>query len=162
MSKLLRCAAVATGEELLASWVAKDRGKGGGYFTARVPKMAFYGAFISTSLTHFLLKGLRIVFAGRESSTAKVLEILAGMLVVRIHYRYILLAMFCRKEADTNILCIGCAHPKTRAYPLFSSDRRCAHFLSVKGYRESWFSSGYGCCITCRPSSCYLCAELFR
>jgi len=82
LSKLIRSAGVAAGEELLASWLAHDRGKHGSYMTSRVPKMALYGAFISTSLTHFLLKGLRALFDGQESSTARVLEILVGMLVV--------------------------------------------------------------------------------
>ncbi|RAL68451.1 hypothetical protein DID88_007180 [Monilinia fructigena] len=69
-------------QELLASWIAKDRNKDGHYFTSRVPKMAAYGAFISAPLGHVLIGILQKLFAGRTSLKAKILQILLSNLVV--------------------------------------------------------------------------------
>lgn len=69
-------------QEVLASWIAKDRNKNGHYFTARVPKMAVYGAFISAPLGHVLINILQRLFAGRTSLKAKILQILVSNLVV--------------------------------------------------------------------------------
>jgi hypothetical protein len=71
-------------QEFLASWIAKDRNKDGSYLTARVPKMAAYGAFISAPMGHVLISILQKVFAGRTSLTAKVLQILASNLIVSL------------------------------------------------------------------------------
>jgi hypothetical protein len=71
-------------QEILASWIAKDRAKNGTYFTARVPKMAAYGAFISAPLGHVLISILQKVFSGRTSLKAKILQIIASNLIVRI------------------------------------------------------------------------------
>lgn len=68
--------------ELMASWLAKDRNKHGNYFTARVPKMAAYGAIVSAPLGHFLIWLLQKVFHGRTSLKAKVLQILVSNLIV--------------------------------------------------------------------------------
>jgi hypothetical protein len=69
-------------QELLASWLAKDVGKDGTYFSSRIPKMAVYGAFISAPLGHFLISILQRLFAGRTSLKAKVLQIIVSNLVV--------------------------------------------------------------------------------
>jgi len=69
-------------QELLASWIAKDRNKHGHYFTSRVPKMAVYGALISAPLGHVLISILQRMFAGRTSLTAKLLQIVVSNLVV--------------------------------------------------------------------------------
>ncbi|KAL6401048.1 integral membrane protein [Ilyonectria robusta] len=82
---LIRSATVAAGEEFLASRLADDRGKNGHYLTARVPKMAIYGAFVNTPLTTVLLGGLRKMFAGQESNVAKITQILMGMFVKIVH-----------------------------------------------------------------------------
>jgi len=85
---LIRAATASAGEEILASWVAGDRNKAGNYMTSRVPKMAFYGAFIKAPLASFLLKGLRAIFSNHKSGSARVLEILIGMFVVRIRHPF--------------------------------------------------------------------------
>lgn len=69
-------------QELLASWIAKDRNKHGHYFTSRVPKMAVYGAFISAPLGHVLISILQRMFEGRTSLFAKLLQILVSNLIV--------------------------------------------------------------------------------
>ncbi len=69
-------------QEVLASWIAQDRSKNGHYFTARVPKMAIYGAFISAPLGHLLIKILQGLFAGTTSVKAKILQILISNLIV--------------------------------------------------------------------------------
>ena len=80
---MLTSGSLAALQELLASWIAKDVSKHGHYFSARVPKMAVYGAFISAPLGHFLIKILQKVFSGRTSLKAKILQILASNLIVR-------------------------------------------------------------------------------
>lgn len=69
-------------QELLASWIAKDRNKNGHYFTSRVPKMAAYGAFISAPLGHVMISILQKMFAGRTSLKAKILQIIVSNLIV--------------------------------------------------------------------------------
>lgn len=70
-------------QEVLASWIAHDRSKHGHYISSRVPKMAFYGAFISAPLGHVLISILQKIFAGRTSLKAKILQILVSNLIVR-------------------------------------------------------------------------------
>jgi hypothetical protein len=72
-------------QELLASWIAKDKSKHGHYLTPRVPKMALYGAFISAPLGHVLISILQKLFTGRTSLKAKILQILVSNLIVRSH-----------------------------------------------------------------------------
>lgn len=74
-------------QEVLASWIAKDRNKDGHYFTARVPKMAAYGALVSAPLGHVLISILQKLFAGRTSLKAKILQILVSNLVVSLPRR---------------------------------------------------------------------------
>lgn len=69
-------------QEVLASWIAKDVGKSGHYISARVPKMAVYGAFISAPLGHLLISILQRVFSGRTSLKAKILQIVVSNLIV--------------------------------------------------------------------------------
>lgn len=81
-TKMLTSGTLSGLQEVLASWIAKDRSKDGSYFTARVPKMALYGAFISAPLGHFLIAILQKAFAGRTSLRAKILQIIASNLLV--------------------------------------------------------------------------------
>jgi len=81
-TKMLTSGSLAGLQELLASWIAKDRNANGHYFTSRVPKMAAYGAFISAPLGHVLISILQKVFAGRTSLKAKILQIIVSNLVV--------------------------------------------------------------------------------
>jgi len=81
-TKMLTSGSLSALQELLASWIAKDRNKNGHYFTSRVPKMAAYGAFISAPLGHVLISILQKMFAGRTSLKAKILQILASNLII--------------------------------------------------------------------------------
>ncbi|KAL3423201.1 Mpv17/PMP22 family protein [Phlyctema vagabunda] len=81
-TKMLTSGSLSALQELLASWIAKDRNKDGHYFTSRVPKMAAYGAFISAPLGHVLISILQKVFAGRTSLKAKILQILFSNLII--------------------------------------------------------------------------------
>lgn len=81
-TKMLTSGALAGLQEILASWIAKDRSKDGHYFTSRVPKMAAYGAFISAPLGHVLISILQKVFSGRTSVKAKILQIIVSNLII--------------------------------------------------------------------------------
>lgn len=80
---MLTAGTLAGAQELIASWLAKDRNKHGNYFTSRVPKMAVYGAFLSAPVGHFLIWFLQKVFSNRTSLRSKILQILASNLIVR-------------------------------------------------------------------------------
>lgn len=80
---MLTAGSLAGAQELIASWLAKDRNKNGHYFTSRVPKMAAYGAIVSAPLGHFLIWILQKVFRGRTSLKAKVMQIIISNLIVR-------------------------------------------------------------------------------
>ncbi|KAL2262110.1 hypothetical protein VTK26DRAFT_2435 [Humicola hyalothermophila] len=81
-TKMLTAGTLLGGQELLASWLAKDRNKHGNYFTSRVPKMAVYGALISAPLGHFLIWLMQRIFSGRTSLRAKVMQILFSNLII--------------------------------------------------------------------------------
>jgi len=81
-TKMITSGSLSGAQEVLASWIAKDRNKNGHYFTSRVPKMAIYGAFVSAPLGHLLINILQKAFAGRTSAKAKILQILASNLIV--------------------------------------------------------------------------------
>jgi hypothetical protein len=81
-TKMLTAGTLAGSQELIASWLAKDRNKHGNYFTSRVPKMAAYGALVSAPLGHFLIWLLQKIFSGRTSLRAKILQILFSNLVI--------------------------------------------------------------------------------
>jgi hypothetical protein len=79
---MLTSGALSALQEVLASWLAHDKSKHGHYFSARVPKMAAYGAFISAPLGHMLVSILQWLFKGHTSVKAKVVQILISNLVV--------------------------------------------------------------------------------
>ncbi|KAL9579424.1 MAG: hypothetical protein Q9212_005113 [Teloschistes hypoglaucus] len=81
-TKMLTSGSLSALQEVLASWIAHDRSKHGHYLSARVPKMALYGAFISAPLGHVLIAILQKVFKGRTSLKAKILQILVSNLIV--------------------------------------------------------------------------------
>lgn len=83
---MLTAGTLAGAQELLGSWLARDRNKQGHYFTSRVPKMATYGAFVSAPLGHFLIWLLQKVFRGRTSLKAKIMQIVISNLIVRLHF----------------------------------------------------------------------------
>ncbi|KAK1835134.1 hypothetical protein QBC39DRAFT_171366 [Podospora conica] len=81
-TKMLTAGTLAGAQELIASWLAKDRNKHGNYFTSRVPKMATYGALVSAPLGHFLIWALQKTFKNRTSLRAKILQILVSNLII--------------------------------------------------------------------------------
>ncbi|KAI9749855.1 MAG: hypothetical protein M1815_002243 [Lichina confinis] len=81
-TKMLTSGTLAALQEIIASWIAHDRGKSGHYFNSRVPKMAIFGAFVSAPLGHVLIGLLQKIFSGRTSLKAKILQILVSNLVV--------------------------------------------------------------------------------
>ena len=81
-TKMLTAGTLAGLQEVLASWLAKDRNKNGHYFTSRVPKMAAYGALVSAPVGHFLIWLLQKTFRNRTSLKSKILQILVSNLVV--------------------------------------------------------------------------------
>lgn len=82
-TKMLTAGTLAGTQELIASFLAKDRNKHGNYFTSRVPKMAAYGALVSAPLGHFLIWLLQLGFRGRTSLKAKIMQIVVSNLIVR-------------------------------------------------------------------------------
>ncbi len=80
---MLTSGSLAALQEVLASYIAKDRSPHGHYVNSRVPKMAVYGAFISAPLGHFLIQILQRVFSGRTSLKAKIMQIVVSNLIVR-------------------------------------------------------------------------------
>lgn len=81
-TKMLTAGTLAGLQEVLASWLAKDRNKNGHYFTSRVPKMATYGALVSAPMGHFLIWLLQKTFKNRTSLKSKILQILVSNLIV--------------------------------------------------------------------------------
>jgi hypothetical protein len=80
---MLTAGGLAGAQELIASWLAKDRNKHGHYFTSRVPKMAAFGALVSAPMGHFFVWLLQKMFRGRTSLKAKILQIAVSNLIVR-------------------------------------------------------------------------------
>lgn len=83
---MITSGSLAALQEVLASYIAKDRNRDGHYINSRAPKMAAYGAFISAPLGHFLIHILQKMFAGRTSLKAKILQILVSNLIVRVQW----------------------------------------------------------------------------
>ncbi|KAK8007817.1 hypothetical protein PG989_001807 [Apiospora arundinis] len=81
-TKMLTAGTLASLQELIASFLAKDRNKHGNYFTSRVPKMAAYGALVSAPLGHFLIWLLQKAFKGRTSLKSKIMQIIVSNLVI--------------------------------------------------------------------------------
>jgi len=101
-TKMLTSGSLAAAQEVLASWIAKDRNKNGHYFTSRVPKMAAYGAFVSAPLGHVLISILQKMFAGRTSLKAKIMQILVSNLIIApIQNSVYLISMALIAEART-------------------------------------------------------------
>lgn len=127
---MLTAGTLAGSQELIASWLAKDRNKHGNYFTSRVPKMAAYGALISAPLGHFLIWLLQKIFSGRTSLRAKVLQILFSNLVVRsppfLPPRCGRIDLFCSRSRPSKTASTSSPCPSSRA-PRRStrSGRRC-------------------------------------
>ncbi|KAJ2894376.1 hypothetical protein MKZ38_007689 [Zalerion maritima] len=93
-TKMLTAGSLAGLQELLASWLAKDRNKHNSYLTSRIPKMAAYGALISAPLGHFLIWLLQKAFSGRTSLKAKILQIfVSNLLIAPIQNTVYLVAM---------------------------------------------------------------------
>jgi hypothetical protein len=80
---MLTAGTLAGLQELIASFLAKDRNKHGNYFTSRVPKMAAYGGLVSAPLGHFLIWLLQRAFRGSTSLRAKIMQIVVSNLLVR-------------------------------------------------------------------------------
>ncbi|KAJ5953364.1 hypothetical protein N7454_000260 [Penicillium verhagenii] len=81
-TKMLTSGVLSGLQELLASYLAKDVGKHGHYFSSRIPKMSLYGMFIAAPLGHVLIGILQRIFAGRTSLKAKILQILVSNLII--------------------------------------------------------------------------------
>ncbi|KAF5531818.1 integral membrane protein [Fusarium phyllophilum] len=79
-TKIVTAGTLAGLQEFLASFLANDRNKNGGYFTSRVYKMALYGGLVSAPLGHFLIWALQKSFAGHTSTASKMLQILVSNL----------------------------------------------------------------------------------
>lgn len=82
-TKMLTAGSLSALQELIASWIAHDRSRHGHYFTARVPKMALYGAFVSVPMGQLWIKLMHFLFARRTSLRAKVMQIIISNLLVR-------------------------------------------------------------------------------
>ncbi len=117
---MLTACTLAGTQELLASWLAKDRNKHGNYFTSRVPKMAAYGALVSAPLGHFLIWCLQKAFRGRTSLKAKILQILVSNLIVR---SYLPSSPSCLLRILTPTP-TDCPHPEFRLHGRHGPDRR--------------------------------------
>ncbi|PHH51003.1 Peroxisomal membrane protein PMP22 [Ceratocystis fimbriata CBS 114723] len=81
-TKMFTAGTLAGLQEILASWLAKDRNKHGHYFTSRIPKMAVYGALISAPVGHFMMWLLQRLFRGSVSLRSKVWQILISNTVI--------------------------------------------------------------------------------
>ena len=82
---MLTSGSLAALQEVLASYIAKDKSQHGHYINSRVPKMAVYGAFVSAPLGHFLIHILQKMFSGRTSLKAKIMQILVSNLIVCLY-----------------------------------------------------------------------------
>jgi len=89
-TKMITSGSLSAAQEVLATYLSGDISKDGSYITARVPKMAIYGAFISAPMGHVLINILQRVFAGQTSLQAKILQIVASNLIVRGPLAFIL------------------------------------------------------------------------
>ena len=107
---MLTAGTLAGAQELMASWLAKDRNKHGNYFTSRVPKMATYGALVSAPLGHFLIWLLQKAFSGRTSLRAKILQIIVSNLIVGVPTFFFFPSP---RQADINCI-TGCSYPECR------------------------------------------------
>jgi len=68
--------------ELIASYLAGEKGPNGSYLTDRVPKMAIYGSMVSAPMGHILVSLLQRAFAGKTTTRDKILQIIASNLII--------------------------------------------------------------------------------
>src|SRR5579871_529397 len=132
---MLTSGALSGLQEFLASWIAHDKNKTGGYFTSRVPKMAMYGAFISAPMAHVLIRILQWFFEGRTSVRAKVMQILASNLIVCV---IDLTQQFCIVSLLKPDF-LGCPNPKLGLLGLHGHHCRCSYLPSNPCHGSSWF-----------------------
>lgn len=155
-TKMLTSGTLSALQELLASWLAKDRSKHGHYFSSRIPKMAAYGAFISAPLGHFLISMLQKLFAGRTSLRAKILQILVSNLVVRLcailPLRLVLIASI--RYAT------GLSNPEFGVPRIHGRHCWGAYIPSSSSYRQSWLHARDEDQLGYVPSRACLCAEV--
>lgn len=140
-TKMLTSGSLAALQELLASWIAHDRSKHGHYFSARVPKMAIYGAFISAPLGHVLISILQKLFKGRTSLKAKILQILVSNLIVSLGNPPVRSAG--RGDVLTERRSIGVADPELRIPRLHGHHRRRKDIPSGQGYSQGGFHASH-------------------
>ncbi|KAF4445490.1 putative integral membrane protein [Fusarium austroafricanum] len=101
-TKMMTSASILTLTELLSSYLAYGRPGYGPVVTSRVPKMAFYGGFISAPLSHFFLTTLQKMFQGRTGRGAKLLQaLLMYSLVLPIQNAVYLASMAVISGANT-------------------------------------------------------------
>ncbi|KAF5026343.1 hypothetical protein F66182_1551 [Fusarium sp. NRRL 66182] len=81
-TKMMASGSMLTLTELLSSYLAYGRPGYGPTVTSRVPKMAFYGAFVSAPLSHLFVTAMQRIFQGRTGLAAKVLQSLLTYLLV--------------------------------------------------------------------------------
>lgn len=120
-------------QEVLASWIAHDRSKHGHYVSARVPKMAVYGAFISAPLGHLLISILQRLFSGRTSLKAKILQILVSNLIVCGQSGYSVGTWRLIPPSRTDI-----AHPKHSLLDIDGHHRWGQNIPPSTSYRQGW------------------------
>lgn len=138
---MLTSGASAGLQELLASYLAKDRNKHGNYFTSRVPKTAAFGALVSAPLGHFMIWLLQKAFKGRTSLRAKIVQILVSNLVVShghlsLRPCYIPANLYFCIDCTNTELRVSCGHRIHRRGSNISSsprDRPCGIHESHEG-----------------------------
>ena len=86
---MLTAGTLAGTQELIASFLAKDRNKHGNYFTSRVPKMAAYGALVSAPVGHFFIWLLQKTFRNRTSLKSKIMQIIVSNLIVSARLMFV-------------------------------------------------------------------------
>ncbi|KAI1826722.1 hypothetical protein F4861DRAFT_536768 [Xylaria intraflava] len=69
-------------QELVSSWLAKDRNKYGSYFTSRVLRMAIYEGLIGVTIGQALCWLVLKAFRGSTSFTAQMLQIVISSVVI--------------------------------------------------------------------------------
>lgn len=140
-TKMLTSGTLAGAQELIASWLAKDRNKHGNYFTSRVPKMAAYGALVSAPLGHFLIWLLQKTFKGRTSLKAKILQILVSNLIVCLP-RLVSSTFYCPLTRVLTSHNVDRAHPEQRLPRGHGPHRRCPDVPPGAGDRPCRFLEG--------------------
>ncbi|KAF2474993.1 uncharacterized protein BDR25DRAFT_340620 [Lindgomyces ingoldianus] len=84
LAKMTVSGILAAMQELLASWIAHDKGKHGSYYTSRVPKTALYGLFISAPLVQVLGPLIRMSFPTCTDLRCHTVTTWAETMIVRL------------------------------------------------------------------------------